>query len=372
MRYSKILANNEIDNYIDILEDVIFDSISNNKDSNLNFDDLVNISLNEAVKGGIIDLMFPVKKNHKFLANKWRKNNIKQDDEEEIEYYDKYKGDSDSYNENNIKKLVKRENHNENLKYNICDDRYCFSFEDDSYPIAKLGNRLIYINRENHNSKCEGKMLKALEKEKFKLIPNLNKHRDCIYISASSGAGKTYFAKEYIKIYKKIYPKRKIYLFGKKDTDISIDDINPIRIKIDQKYIDDKSKLDYKLFDNSVVIFDDAENISSDPKIKKEIINIRNEILNLGRDKNITIIILTHVTMNYQFTKNIISECNIYVIFPKSGQYNQYIQFLITHVGLSKKQAKAMLNVYSRWLVIFNECPVSFMTENKIFMNIND
>ena len=67
-------------------------------------------------------------------------------------------------------------------------------------------------------------------------------------------------------------------------------------------------------------------------------------------------------------TKNIISECSIIVIFTKSG-YN-YVPYLKSYLGMQNKEARELLRVNSRWITIFRECPLTFMTENKIYMNI--
>ena len=484
MKYSKTLANNEIDGYIDVLEDLIIEKIGKNfhKDRRLNIEQRVDKYLDELNRGGAMDLLFPFKSSYKFLANKWRKKNctsnsrplktgefhpycenytgpgtrlnynlknnikpvsgvdrcskkhdiqyheyfniknkderekkIREADKEALKCYDKYKNDKayklarngifnktrledvspsmakkmlglykggcqtcqsggcSSCNENTKKggnSLNKKD-----LKYLICDKFYCFSFKQqgNNYPIAKLGKTPIYINRENqHNNSCEGKMIVSSNpNKKFELVPNLNRERDCIYISAPSGSGKSYYAKQYAKKYKFLYPERKIYLFAKKREDPSLDDINPIRLNIDEKFLEDKIKMDYSIFSKSLVIFDDIEDIA-EPDIKNLIMKIGKQILNLGRSEEITIIMISHMTMGGFLTKNILTECNVIVLFPKSGSFYQYIQYLNNYLGIPKKDAKKILNINSRSLTIFRECPLSFMTENKIYMNMID
>lgn len=258
---------------------------------------------------------------------------------------------------------------NQNKKYNFCDKRYCFSYKNNNnFPIAKIKDKLIYINYENNHNNCIGKMIEDKD-NKFELLPNLNRERECIYISGCSGSGKTFFSKNYIKKYKKIFPKRKIYIFCSKKEDNSIDDINPIRINISEEFLK-KDKIDYSVFENSLVLFDDIENISTEKDIKKEVMKIANQILNLGRQNNTTIIMISHMTMNGLFTKNILSECNLVVLFPNSGSFYQYLMYLKNYLGIPMKESKLILKVDSRWLVIFRECPISFMSEHKIYMNI--
>ena len=66
----------------------------------------------------------------------------------------------------------------------------------------------------------------------------------------------------------------------------------------------------------------------------------------------------------------ILTECNKVVLFPNSGSFYQYLQYLRQYLGIPTKEAKKILRVDSRWLTIFTECPLYFMTEKKIYMNI--
>jgi hypothetical protein len=252
------------------------------------------------------------------------------------------------------------------LKYNICDGKYCFSFSEQNFPIAKLGNKFIFLNENEHGKNCEGKLIRA-NKNNFELIPDSNLQREVIYIAGPSRAGKTTFAKNYIKKYKKIYLNRKLFLFSRKLKDESIDDINPIRIKIDEEFLEEDKKLDYKMFKNSIIVFDDIENISSDKKIKKEVKKIHNDLLNLGGDQNITVINIVHNIMGGIETKNIIAESNKIVIFPNSGY--QYINFLKIYLGIEQKESRRIIkNSDSRWLVFSRICPLYVMSEKKIMM----
>ena len=56
--------------------------------------------------------------------------------------------------------------------------------------------------------------LKDKKGQKFQQVPNPNTERSILYITGSSGSGKSYYTKAYCDCYRKIYPKREIYLFS--------------------------------------------------------------------------------------------------------------------------------------------------------------
>jgi hypothetical protein len=260
------------------------------------------------------------------------------------------------------------------IKNSYCDGKFCLSYypnKTNNKPFAIADGRNIYFNNIDCKHRyCIGKVLKA---KNIKLIPNLNYERDNIYISAPSRSGKTWFAKEYAKLYKMFYPNNKIHIFSRKNKDKSIDDIKIIRIpitpneKYNKEYIINKlDKYEYKNFSNSLCIFDDIENISIDKEIKKKVMKLANEILNIGADHKCSIINISHNIMNYQFTKNIISESQTVVLFPNSGIYKQYEKFNNTYIGLDKKQFKEIMNIDSRWIIFFKNSPITCLTINKI------
>jgi chromosomal replication initiation ATPase DnaA len=252
-----------------------------------------------------------------------------------------------------------------------CDNMYCLSYDTTNYfPFAKLDKKLITIQKEKKHKQCKGKLIKSDDKKiKFELLPNVNRDRDMIYISASSGAGKSYFANQYIKKYKKLYPKNNIFLFSKKQNDKSLSTANIQHININNENIEDFIELDYTAFENSLVLFDDIENISHEKYINTVIINLASQMMNLGRSIHTSIIMISHSPMGGHLTKSILGEANIYVIFPYSGMRYQYTQFLKQYVGLDPKKINDILNLKSRWLCIFKDCPRTFMTENKIWID---
>ncbi len=208
-----------------------------------------------------------------------------------------------------------------------------------------------------HNiSECLGKELKG----KFELYPNTSKLRECIYISGPSGAGKTHFAIQYMKKYSQVYPGNKIVMFSNKPMD------EPAPQHLHMKVTDNLFQNSIDTYSKSLIIFDDVENIVSGKELKNKLMNLLEEMLNVGRSKQISVIIISHVMMNYRFTKNIILECNKVVMFPKSGSRHQYVNFMKTYLGFDSKQIDKILGTKSRWLVLDKECPLTTLTADTL------
>ncbi len=104
------------------------------------------------------------------------------------------------------------------------------------------------------NNKMESVELKR--GSKFIPIPKkIENQNDRIMITGPSGAGKSTWASKYMESYKKMFPKNKIILFSNKDKDKVLDDLKPIRMKLDYKIVDDPikaSELNNKLISNII------------------------------------------------------------------------------------------------------------------------
>ena len=65
--------------------------------------------------------------------------------------------------------------------------------------------------------------------EKFQQIPDTTSERMILYISGSSGSGKSFYTRQFCETYRKLYPKREIYLFSSLTDDSSIDKIKGLK-----------------------------------------------------------------------------------------------------------------------------------------------
>lgn len=238
----------------------------------------------------------------------------------------------------------------------ICDE-ICI-VEGDSNPVGISKGTIYSITDEEHDrSKCLGKVVTG----DFEPYPNTSKERECIYISGPSGAGKSYLAAKYMTRYKEVYPENKIILFSNKPMEHNSPKY--LHLKVTENLF---SKLDLDNYKNSLVIFDDVENIVSEKALQNKLMRLMEEMLNVGRSKRITVIIISHVMMNYRFTKNIILECNKVVMFPRSGSRHQYVNFMKTYLGFDSNKIDDILTTKSRWLVLDKEFPMNILTTDKL------
>ena len=226
-------------------------------------------------------------------------------------------------------------------------------------PIAILKNKLklLFLNK-NYNNKNIKKIKYKFDKlydvnNNIFHFPNIKKMRECIYVSGCSGAGKSYWIGEYGKIYSNLFKENNIILFSKKKYDAPLDKIKDlIRIPLNE----DLYEFDLSYFSNSLVIFDDVDNLRNS-KIKSEVYNIISDILTNGRSEHITIIITSHLMTNYKETRIILNECPIMVFFPKSGNDYQIKNCLKTYFGLMNKQINKIFKINSRWVLINKSYP---------------
>lgn len=200
---------------------------------------------------------------------------------------------------------------------------------------------------------------------KFQQIPlkkNI-KDRQIWYVTGKSGSGKSVYVCNLCQEWKKINKGKDIYVFSAKKSDPNLDKIKPKRILIDESLINEP--LSYIDFADSMVVFDDTDAIS-DKHLRKAVINIMNEILELGRDQHIDTILTFHQPTGGKETKKLLGETHYIVYFPHSGMKYQLNRLLIEYIGLDKAQIKDIKKTKSRWCCIHNEYPMYYITENKI------
>jgi hypothetical protein len=203
------------------------------------------------------------------------------------------------------------------------------------------------------------------ENEHFQQIPNKNIERNILYITGASGSGKSYYTGAYCKEYKKMYPKREIYLFSSISDDKSLDKIKGLkRIKLTDELL--REPITASDFKDSLVIFDDTDALTN--KAMKEKVNtILNSILQTGRHFNVSCILTFHTATGGRDTKMILNEAHSITIFPHSlgGRTLKYL--LDQYLGLDKEQIKKIKKVNSRWVTICKTYPMTILSEKEVF-----
>jgi hypothetical protein len=195
-------------------------------------------------------------------------------------------------------------------------------------------------------------------------LPN-KKIVEKIYVSAPSGAGKSYWVGKWLNEFKKMFKDDEIYLISSVDEDESLDEHDPIRIALDVDLI--RTPLTPQELSNSVIIFDDTDTIKN--KFLRDSINsMRDEMLEIGRHYNNRMLITSHLMSNYRETRRVLNEATTVVFFPRSGSTHQIKKFLTTYAGLEKDMIKKILKLPSRWVALYKTYPMFILHERGAFM----
>lgn len=209
--------------------------------------------------------------------------------------------------------------------------------------------------------------MKLKEGESFQIIPDITKERFIYYIAGQSGSGKSWWCKEMIQTYKKIYPKREVYLISALQDDAgSLDKLKYIkRIKINSEaFLNDK--IDISELKDSLVIFDDVDSLKGHPK--KQVWALMNDILTMGRHQNISCLITYHVITSALDTKVILNESHGIVTFPAT-MGNGTIKYLFDkYLGLDNSEIKRIKKLKSRWVCVLKTYPKVIVSQHEIFI----
>jgi hypothetical protein len=202
---------------------------------------------------------------------------------------------------------------------------------------------------------------------KLQQVPNTNIERDVLYITGKSGSGKSYYASQYLKQYKKAHPKNEIYLFSSVNDDKALDKMKVKRIKLSPEL----EGLELSEFNDSCCIFDDCD-VIKDARTREAVYKILDLMLETGRHHKITVIMTNHLATDKKNTKRILNEAHTITVFPQGTAGRGLKYLLMEYLGLDKNQIKLLKNSKSRWITIFNSYPMIAMTETDIIPLTSD
>jgi hypothetical protein len=207
---------------------------------------------------------------------------------------------------------------------------------------------------------------------KFQQIPFVTKSdpRNCLYLTARSGAGKSYYAKEWIDEFRKLHPKFEIYLFSSLANDSgSLDKIKGLhRVKLNKEFVNETFDVEQD-FKDCLVIFDDVDDVK-DKAVKAQLENIEHMILQNGRHTRTFFIRTSHMACNGAQTKRILNESHTVTLYPNAVGDKPLRYVLNGYVGMTNKEVDAIkkLGNNSRWITFYKLCPIVIMTENAIML----
>ena len=214
-------------------------------------------------------------------------------------------------------------------------------------PIFKIKNKAknvdtIYVSTDANDGEAE---ILLKKNEHTQLIPS-NKERDILYITGSSGSGKSYFALQYLKEYRLKHPKNDIYLISSLKEDETLDKLKDLkRIVLDQDFLDEDFEIED--FKNSMIIFDDSDCLQN-KQMREKISGLLTIILETGRHSRTSCIYTSHIPCKNMETKRILNEAHSITFFC-AGLGAVALKYLMeSHLGLDKIQRKKILRNRSR------------------------
>ncbi len=250
----------------------------------------------------------------------------------------------------------------------------CYT-EKDGIPIAKYTDKKrkthhLCIKQDDDYDNDKGMKKMQLE-GKAVFEPRLNPYqRSVVYIAGPSGSGKTSYAIKLIKPYIKFFDKP-FYLFSRTDykTDPAFEGLKPTQIPINEDLLKFPIDITQELTGGSLVFFDDCNTIQNE-KVRKEVQKMMEDILEVGRKLDITIVITSHLIIPTQreFARTIMNEIQSLTVFPRSGSSQQITYALSTHFGLSKAQIDEILQIKSRWVTISKSYPMYVMSDKLTYI----
>jgi Cdc6-like AAA superfamily ATPase len=199
-----------------------------------------------------------------------------------------------------------------------------------------------------------------------KVFPIPSDKPENLYISGPNGSGKSYYTAQWLKLYRKLYPKVPIYLFSDVAEDSVLDKIKNIsRIILDQTLVDDP--IIPEQLRGSVCVFDDIDSIA-DKNISKAVNTLRDTLLKTSRHYNIYVIVTNHLSTDYKNTRVLINESRSITVFPKSGASNQITRIFKEYCGITQKQLDMIMKLPSRWVTLHKNYPLFITYEHGIIL----
>jgi len=190
---------------------------------------------------------------------------------------------------------------------------------------------------------------------------------DVGFICGPSGSGKSTYVAKWVIEYISMNPNNEVYLFSRKSSDDTLDLIpNLVRILLDESYEDDEEDPLDK-YEDSCIIFDDIDTLK-DNTLREKIRKLRDDLLETGRCKNITVLSTSHLITNWKVTRANLNEASFITLFPNQGGSQQIKMFLKNYQGLNKEQIDRIVKLPSRWVTIYRRAPQYIIYECGIYL----
>lgn len=200
-----------------------------------------------------------------------------------------------------------------------------------------------------------------------KLFPIIEDKTWRIYISGSTGSGKSVWCKNFIKLNRK--KGQEVFLFSPFEDDESLRGIKDmITVNFEEFAHETGHNFEYEdIPENAICLFDDIDS-SKDKQMVKYLETLRDKCLQIGRHKGICVCTISHNPMEGNKTKSSIREAGYFVTFP---QFNlrDTTALLKTYAGYTQPMIDEVLNNKSRWTMICKQVPLYWVSEHGVKLN---
>jgi len=206
----------------------------------------------------------------------------------------------------------------------------------------------------------------TLREGTFSPLPS-GKGREVIYITAPSGAGKSTWISKYAKNYLKMYPGNRVILLSRLGKDEVLDQIKGLRrLPLNQEIVEHPINCQEELRD-TLVIFDDVDTMKG-KAVKKALMELQDDILQVGRHSNTSILISSHLTTNYKETRVVLAESHKVVVFPRASSAHSLRYLLTKYVGVEKQDLSKIMRSPSRWVQVHRNFPRFVLGEKQAYI----
>jgi len=190
----------------------------------------------------------------------------------------------------------------------------------------------------------------------FSILPPTDKNvREVISIAGAAGAGKSFIAKEYARRYKKLWPKRDVFVVSALTEDKTLDELTFLQRILVDSLVEKPLENAIGAFEDSLVIFDDIEALVGEER--KAVNELLDALLTLGRHSRTSVIVASHLPARGKETRLLLSESHRFVLMPHALGFNTLQYLCKAHVGLTVQQIQDLRSVPSRWVCLSKTFP---------------
>jgi hypothetical protein len=236
-------------------------------------------------------------------------------------------------------------------------------------PKPSRDGDMLFLDTDKQST---GEEIELKQNEKFALEPSHDPEgRDVIMVGGKSGSGKSYIAKNFIKRYKGLWPKREVRLVSYLEEDETIDEAKGVERIDPETWVDEPPELDY--FKETLLVLDDIEGFErSNKHVFQAIQRVVDMVATTGRHSASSILNCSHLLTDYKRTRLWLGESNQFCIFPNGASLKQLNTLLGSYAGADSKEIKKMRYLPSRWVCLRTSFPPVVIHETGAYLLHDD